>query len=70
LVYGEANARLAQAAPDLMAACESALSNLRRWRDSDDPNRRAAYDALMDADMANAWDALKAAISKARGHQP
>lgn len=52
-----------QAAPDLLAAADQALTSLRQARDAG-PDEWAT---VISPEIANAWDALKAAIAKARG---
>ena len=45
--------------PNLPAAAEGMMRELRRLRDTNPK----AWDALVDAGLCNAWDALKAAIA-------
>ena len=54
--------RRADCFEELLAACESALSALRSTRD----NCPEEWDVIVNPELMNAWDLLKAAINKAR----
>ena len=57
-VYGEANAHLIAAAPDLLEALQN-LVQLKEWKD------RNGKDEHYEKSQPIAWDAARAAISKA-----
>lgn len=57
----QVDADLIAAAPELLAACKSALTAMRQMRDG----QPAAWAEMVTPEVATAWDSLKAAIAKA-----